>query len=184
VSIATKTGDGGETSLLFSRRVRKDCARVAAYGTVDELNSALGILRAWIAESNREDERAERILTIQHQLVTLMGEMATHPDDMDKYLKAGFVPITSKTTGAIDQWIESLENSGLNIGGWAMPGGNRPAAAADMARTICRRAEREVVHLLESRELINPEIAVFLNRLSDYLWLLARDLEQNQRNAY
>lgn len=113
-----------------------------------------------------------------------MGEMATHPDDMDKYLKAGFVPITSKNTGAIDQWIESLENSGLNIGGWAMPGGNRPAAAADMARTICRRAEREVVHLLESTELINPEIAVFLNRLSDYLWLLARDLEQNQRNAY
>lgn len=178
VSIATNTGDSGETSLLFSRRVRKDCPRVAAYGTVDELNSALGMVRAWMSESGGGDERGQRILKIQHQLVTLMGEMATHPDDMDKYLKAGFVPITSQTTESIDQMIKTLEDSGLDITGWAMPGGNKPAAAADMARTICRRAEREVVRLLESKELINPQIAVFLNRLSDYLWLLARDLEQ------
>jgi cob(I)alamin adenosyltransferase len=173
----TRTGDDGQTSLLFNRRVSKSDPRVAAYGTVDELNAALGLLRASMKNHSHSSDTAENILTIQRQLVGLMGEMATHPDDMERYLKSGFEQISSNSTGFLEEWILKLESRDLKLEGWVMPGENPEAAAADMARTVCRRAEREVTSLLEKGDLTNPNIGIFLNRLSDLLWLLGRDLE-------
>ena len=120
MSIATKKGDWGMTSLLFNRRVSKCDPRVEACGAVDELNAALGLARATIG--------------------TEKGR----------------------------------------VRGWALPGESLPSAALDMARTICRRAERRVCALHEARLLANGEIIVYLNRLSDWLWLLARSVEQTK----
>lgn len=165
------------TSLLFNRRVSKSSPRVHAYGTVDELNSSLGVLRAWLNQSGDYRSHGESILAIQKQLIQLMGELATHADDMDRYAKAGFISTSGESADLIETLIRDIELKGLKLDGWVMPGDNLLSASADQARTTCRRAEREVIRLLEDKELANQHIAVYLNRLSDYLWMLARDLE-------
>ena len=175
MSIATKTGDAGETSLMYGRRVPKTDARVDAYGCVDELNSALGLVRATAAAP-----LAEQILSIQKELVTVMGELATAPQDLARYQKDGFALTTAAMVDRLTAAIDDLEKDKTLYGkGWAMPGNTPLAAALDMARTVCRRAERRVA-ALDSKEHSIAEILRYLNRLSDLCWLLARFTEKEE----
>jgi cob(I)alamin adenosyltransferase len=170
VSIVTKTGDQGTTGLMYNRRVSKCHPRVAAYGTVDELNAAIGLARA----SASEEFVPKNLQMIQKDLVALMGELATLPEDLDRYVKDGFAVLTPEMTKKLEALVKEIEAQNISFKGWATPGANPTAAALDVARTVCRRAEREVCALKESGQLANDEILIYLNRLSDLLWLFAR----------
>lgn len=171
MSIATKTGDEGETSLMYGRRVPKTDARVDAYGCVDELNAALGLARATASDSFL----SEQILAIQKELVTVMGELATASEDMDRYTKDGFQFTTAAMTDRLTDLVHHLEKD-RTFRDWSTPGETKEAAALDLARTVCRRAERHVAVFLDSANF-NRELLRYLNRLSDALWLLARHAE-------
>lgn len=173
MSIVTKTGDQGMTALMYGRRVPKCHPRVEAYGAVDELNAALGVARA-VADT---DLIRERLTAIQKDLVIVMGELATAPEDLPRYKKDGYSVVTPALTARLDEAVKQVEAQIASPHGWATPGANAPAAALDMARTICRRAERRVCALQEAGQLQNPELIVYLNRLSDLLWLFARSAE-------
>ena len=119
----------------------------------------------------------EPILKVQHDLVILMGELATLPADRDRYVKDGFKLVTPELTAKLDALVKEIEGRKISFKGWATPGATANAAALDLARTTCRRAERRVCALREAGELGNDEIVIYLNRLSDTLWLLARWVE-------
>jgi cob(I)alamin adenosyltransferase len=173
MSIATKTGDNGTTGLMYNRRVSKCHPQVEAYGTVDELNSAIGLSRAASPHSLLK----ERLADIQKDLVILMGELATRPEDLPRYAGDGFPVVTPEMTVKLDSLVRQIESQNPTFKGWATPGDNLSSAALDLARTICRRAERQVCVLKENAQLRNEQIIIFLNRLSDALWLLARWME-------
>jgi cob(I)alamin adenosyltransferase len=174
MSIATKTGDAGETSLMYGRRVPKTDPRVDAYGCVDELNAALGVVRATSGASLV----AEQILAIQKELVTVMGELATAPNDLTRYEKDGYGLTTAEMVDRLTNSVNDLEKDKSLYGkGWATPGATPLAAALDVARTVCRRAERRVA-ALDSAEHSVSQILRYLNRLSDLCWLLARFAEK------
>jgi cob(I)alamin adenosyltransferase len=180
MSIATKTGDEGETSLMYGRRVRKTDARVDAYGSVDELNSALGLARA----SANSPFLAEQILAVQKELVAVMGELATAGEDLDRYIKDGFQLTNAAMTDRLTAAVDDLEKNRLGtFKDWAIPGKTMDSAALDLARTTCRRAERRVAALMEADDNFNREILRYLNRLSDLCWLLARYAEQRYEEA-
>jgi cob(I)alamin adenosyltransferase len=179
MSIATKTGDHGTTGLMYNRRVSKCHARVEAYGCVDELNAALGVARA----TAEHPSVREQLLGIQKDLIVLMGELATGTDDLERYARDGYTLVTAQTTAKLDRWIVEIEAQKISCRGWATPGETVHSAALDLSRTVCRRAERRVCALHEKGELRNPEIIVFLNRLSDWLWLLARWVESRPSSS-
>lgn len=173
MSIATRTGDKGTTGLMYNRRVSKCHPRVEAYGCVDELNSALGLARATAAH----EFVSGVLLAAQKDLVILMGELATGKDDLARYVKDGFSVVTPAMTVPLDQAIAQIESQSITYKGWATPGSSVHSGALDVARATCRRAERRVCALHELDELQNPEIIIYLNRLADLLWLLARWVE-------
>lgn len=171
MSIATKTGDAGETSLMYGRRIPKTDERVAAYGSVDELNAVLGLARATAVDRLVKEE----IAAIQDELIILMGELATAPEDLDRYAKDGFKTTSAAMVDRLTAVVDDLERNKLGpFKGWSLPGGSMNGAALDMARTVCRRAERQVVALMTGPDKFNREIVRYLNRLSDLCWLLAR----------
>jgi cob(I)alamin adenosyltransferase len=173
MSIATRTGDAGTTALMYNRRVPKSHPRVEAYGCVVELNAALGMARATADQPGI----AQHLLAIQQDLVALMAELATAAEDLERYTREGQPRITAAATAKLDALVRDLESRNLSFKGWATPGANLHAAALDLARTICRRAERRVCALQEGGQVQNLELIVYLNRLSDVLWLLARAAE-------
>lgn len=173
MSIVTKTGDKGTTALMYGRRVSKCHPRVEAYGCVDELNAALGHARA----TAEHDFVRDNLFSIQKDLVTLMGELATAVEDLPRYVKDGYSLVTSQMTHKLDALVKEIEAQNVSFKGWATPGDSVNSAALDMARTVCRRAERRVCALQESEQLHNAEIIIFLNRLADLLWLMARWVE-------
>lgn len=173
MSIVTKTGDKGMTALMYGRRVSKCHPRVEAYGCVDELNTALGLARATADGSFIRDN----LLVIQRDLVTLMGELATAVEDLPRYVKDNYTLVTSHLTHKLDALVREVEAQSVSFKGWATPGECRSSAALDGARTVCRRAERRVCALQEADQLQNSEIIIYLNRLADLLWLLARWVE-------
>jgi cob(I)alamin adenosyltransferase len=173
MSIATKTGDRGQTGLMYNRRVSKCHPRVEAYGAVDELNAALGLARASAPGASHQS----RLETIQKDLVILMGELATQMEDLPRYAKDGFSVVTPDLTAKLDLLVREIEAQKISFAGWATPGANLAAATLDVARTACRRAERRVCALREAGQLENGEIIIYLNRLSDALWLMARQAE-------
>lgn len=179
MSICTKTGDSGLTGLMYNRRVSKTHPRIEACGAVDELNAALGVARANLHATAMND----RLLLIQKQLVALMGELATHKDDLARYRRDGFELLPDNAPNQIEGWIQELEAQKISFKGWATPGATREAAALDLARAICRRAERQVERLLESNEIENRTLQVYLNRVSDFLWLSARAAETKAEHA-
>lgn len=171
MSIATKTGDLGSTALMFGRRVSKTHPRVAAYGAVDELNSALGMVRAFCGD----DAISSRVYEVQKELVILMGELAVDPADRERYAEKGFHFVQAAMVDALTVQVDDLEkNHRISFKHWATPGSTQPSAVLDIARTACRRAERQVVALHEGGGEVNPEIIRYLNRLSDLCWLWAR----------
>jgi cob(I)alamin adenosyltransferase len=177
MSIATKTGDKGETSLMYGRRVRKTDPRVDAYGCVDELNSALGLARAATDGALIKEE----ILRAQKELITVMGELATSAEDLERYRKDGFEITTSSMVDRVTGVIDELEkDKSLYPKDWVIPGASVASAALDNARTTCRRAERRVAALVNDDKNFNIEILCYLNRLSDLCWLLARKIEQKE----
>ena len=173
MSIATKTGDGGTTALMYGHRVSKCDPRVEACGAVDELNAAIGSARAAVAHRFVTDH----LYTTQKELVALMGELATLPDDIARYARDGFPVMSIEMTKRLDRIVGEIEAQNVSFKDWATPGATQSSAALDVARTTCRRAERRVCALHDAGQLHNPEILVYLNRLSDALWLMARWVE-------
>jgi cob(I)alamin adenosyltransferase len=178
MSIATKTGDQGLTGLMYNRRVSKCDERVEAYGSVDELNTAMGMARATASHAFIRDN----ILAIQKDLVILMGELATAVEDIPRYVKDGYTLVREGMTTKLDAYVRNIESQKVSFNGWATPGDSCGSAALDMSRTICRRAERRVCALHEKGRLENPEIIIYLNRLADVLWLMARWTEHQSSN--
>jgi cob(I)alamin adenosyltransferase len=177
MSIATKTGDKGETSLMYGRRVPKTDQRVETYGCVDELNSALGLARALVTD----EFVREQILAAQKELISVMGELATACEDTERYRTEGFGITTAEMVDRVTAVIDQLERSQeMKFHDWVIPGSSPGSAALDVARTTCRRAERRVAALSSGVEF-NGEVLRYLNRLSDLCWLLARRTEH--RNA-
>ncbi len=174
MSVITRRGDDGQTDLMFGRRTSKTSPRLEAYGTVDELNAVLGVARALgLTESS-----LARVDAVQECLVGLMGELATLGSDMEEYARRGYPRVGEADVAALEAAAQELEDGaqGIRFRGWARPGQGASAGAAqlDLARAVCRRAERRVGVLREAGDLLNPSIPLFLNRLSDLLWLLAR----------
>jgi len=175
MSIVTKTGDKGETSLMYGRRVSKSDPRVDAYGCVDELNAALGLARAVC----NDKFVSEQILAVQKDLIIVMGELATVAEDRQRYLKDGFQVTSEKMVDRITAVIVDLEkDKSLYPKDWVIPGGTAVSAALDFARTTCRRGERHIATWTSHEKDFNPEILRYLNRLSDWCWLLARYTEK------
>lgn len=170
MSIVTKTGDQGETSLMYGRRVSKNDPRVEAYGAVDELTSTLGLARA----SSQDDFISEQILAAQQDLIVLMGELATLPEDMNRYSGDGFKQVTAEMVDRLGATIADMEkDKSLYPKDWVIPG-HGASVVLDLSRTVCRRAERAVSGLSG----VNPEVLRYLNRLSDLCWILARLAEK------
>ena len=170
MSICTKRGDEGQTDLMFGRRVSKTSARVEACGAADELNAVLGIVR----NSNVSDEMKLWVDEVQKRLVGLMGVIATHEDDHGKYSKAGYTGVSAEDVAWLEALISEAETEkGIKFKGWARPGeaGAMAGAYLDLARTVCRRAER-TLWSIDDDFLVTARL--FLNRLSDSLWLVAR----------
>jgi len=177
MSIATKTGDDGSTALMYGRRVSKTDARITANGSIDELNAALGFVRATTGERLITDA----VLAIQKELVVLMGELAVVEEDRERYAKGGFLFVEPSMVDGLTALVDDLEkNHKIVYDGWATPGATLGSAALDLARTACRRAERNVIALRESGTSVNPEIVRYLNRLSDLCWLWARWVETHR----
>lgn len=178
MSIATKTGDRGSTSLLFGRRVPKTDARINCNGAVDELNAALGMARAHLAGTVGEPLITSVIIGIQKRLVDLMGEIATAAADRQRHKDAGFSSVSSEDVDALTAQIDELETKhNISFKHWATPGDSLASASLDVARTVCRRSERLVAILQEGDATFNPQILRYLNRLSDLCWLWARWVE-------
>jgi cob(I)alamin adenosyltransferase len=159
--IYTKTGDDGTTGLGDGTRVAKDSARVAAYGTVDEANSAIGVLLAVVVP----ETVGAQLIAIQHQLFDLGGELCI----------PGHAAIDDADVERLEQWLDA-HNAGLPaLKDFILPGGGEAAARCHLARTIVRRAERETVTLAR-HDAVRPQAIRYLNRLSDLLFVLARVL--------
>ena len=177
MSIVTKTGDQGETSLMYGRRVPKTHPRVDAYGCVDELNAALGLARTVCTDKFV----SEQILAAQKDLIVVMGELATDPQDRERYVKDGFPLTSAAMVERVTAVIVDLEkDKSLYPKDWVIPGGTTISAALDFARTTCRRSERQMTALMERERELNPEILRYVNRLSDFCWILARYVEKEQ----
>jgi cob(I)alamin adenosyltransferase len=165
MNIYTRTGDAGDTSLFGGQRVPKDAMRIEAYGTIDELNSVLGIVR-----SDNTHKDIDKILErIQEELFQLGADLATPRPGTAKPVKrfeANDALPLEKNIDALDAQLKPLEN-------FVLPGGSTVAAHLHFARTVCRRAERAVVRLSRNED-IGDGITVYLNRLSDLLFVLAR----------
>lgn len=169
-SISTMRGDGGETSLAGGVRVSKASARVEAYGTVDELNSSMGFARSICDDV----DIAAFTKTIQQDLFKIGSSLATCPESPKRQ-----VVIEQALVDRLTAEVHRLEAIEGMLGDWSIAGEHTVAAAYDVARTVCRRAERALVVLQEAGTIVQPPILAYLNRLSDLLWLFGRKLEHD-----
>ena len=173
--VYTRGGDMGQTSLVGGQRVSKASERLEAYGTVDELSSHLGLLAAMLSD---EEERA-MIIRIQQCLFNVCTNLATDQEQTPLYPSA-FLP-----EGAIEELEQKVDDIMRLLPerqGFVLPGGTRKAAQAHVCRTVCRRAERRIVALSEVAK-ISPEVLQFVNRLSDYLFVLAKKINFNANQS-
>ncbi|MDG3003427.1 cob(I)yrinic acid a,c-diamide adenosyltransferase [Paludisphaera mucosa] len=171
MKIYTKTGDEGTTGILGSKRLRKDDARIEVYGTVDELNAAIGFARALVMESTEDDVAAR----VQDELFTL-GAALADPDPQGPFHNKISDEHVENLERAIDDFTAELAPMRTFI----LPGGSPAAAQLHLARTICRRAERLVVHLAHLPEEDVPStLLIYLNRLSDLLFVMARTVNHH-----
>ncbi len=172
-SIATRTGDDGTTSFLYGQRVPKDHPQIEAIGVLDELNVSLGFVKA-TQPDQRHHAELERI---QHELVAFMGEVACTEADATRYAESKFAKINEPALARLDAAIEAIEARQPKFDGWATPGANLHSAALDLARTTARRAERRLAGLSQHGRTLRPLLLHYINRLSDLLWLMAREAE-------
>jgi cob(I)alamin adenosyltransferase len=179
MSIVTKKGDQGTTTLSYNRQVSKCHPRVEGYGAVDELAAAIGLARSLTGD----ELVRETLFAIQKDLIVVMGELATLPEDLARYVKDNYPVVTASITSKLSEQAAELEKRLPASKGWSIPGMDPGSSALHVARTVCRRAERRVCALQENKQLLNREIVVYLNRLSDVLWLLARKVEVDRENS-
>ena len=164
-SISTQRGDGGQTSLIGGQRVSKSSLRVEAYGTIDELNAALGLARSFC----KDQDIQVLVHTLQKELFVIGTSLAqTHRQNLVTPL------MVERLTKQVHD-IENLDN--ILTDEWSITGQHPSPATFDLARTICRRAERNILRLQETGEQVEAEIIPYMNRLSDLLWLLSRWIE-------
>lgn len=169
--IYTKTGDKGETSLYGGTRVSKAAARVESYGTLDELNAFIGLAKAEISD----EKVLSQLQKIQFDLFTVGSEAATPTDKL--ILANGKnrldLVISEKEILELEHWMDDFDAELEPLKFFILPSGGKAAASVHVCRTVCRRAERAMVFLNETEE-VRPELIKYLNRLSDYLFILAR----------
>lgn len=184
MKIYTKTGDQGNTSLFGGTRVPKYHIRINAYGTIDELNSYIGLLR----DQQIDETTAQNLIKIQNELFTIGSMLATSPEK--KVLKNGkellnIHKISTKSIQFLEEEIDSMNEKLAPLTNFVLPGGHITVSFCHIARCICRRAER-IVTELSTLSAVEKEIIVYLNRLSDYLFILARILatENNVKEIY
>lgn len=168
MKIYTRTGDQGTTALFGGGRVSKTHPRIAAYGTVDETNSFVGLARAHAADHPRFDRIDPALSEVQSELFILGADLATPAD-----ARAQTPRIDDEHVVRLERGIDELESDLPELKRFILPGGTRAAAVLHVARTVCRRAERLVLTAAE-QEPVTPAAPVYLNRLSDYLFVLAR----------
>jgi cob(I)alamin adenosyltransferase len=170
--VYTKTGDKGKTRLAGGQQVWKDSPRVEAYGTVDELNALLGVVRAlWLAEAkgSMRTRLEHELRWVQNKLFDIGGLLATKPDQSFPNMPSIEAVDVTRLENLIDGWQKDLQP----LREFILPGGGMIASSLHLARTICRRAERRCVSLLR-KERVDQAIIIYLNRLSDMLFVLAR----------
>ncbi|MDX1645577.1 MAG: cob(I)yrinic acid a,c-diamide adenosyltransferase [Longimicrobiales bacterium] len=168
MKIYTKTGDDGRTALFGGGRVPKDHVRVDAYGIIDELNAILG----WCVTRVSDSRLVKRLETIQHDLFSVGATLATPPADPGRERpRTPELPVDR--VEEMERWIDEAGDELPDLKAFVLPGGEEGASRLHVARTVCRRAERAVVHL-SGLEAVDPSIIVYLNRLSDLLFTFAR----------
>lgn len=188
MKIYTQTGDRGKTSMLSGERVAKDHARIDAYGEIDELNAGIGVLIAFLEPKADQavDQAKDQLLGIQSDLFLTGAWLAATPDSEARKRLA---PLTEAHTLAIEFFIDAMQAQLPELKSFILPGGDVAAAWAHQVRTVCRRAERAVVHLDRTQDQQEPgrddlkPVVTYINRLSDYFFVLARYLNQKAEVA-
>ena len=170
MSIATKRGDGGQTGLAGGIRVSKSDLRVESYGSVDELNTFLGFARS-ICQNK---EIAGWTEDIQRTLFRVGSALATPPESKKKP-----PVISTEDVDKLTDLVHKIEATEGILADWSLPGAHTESAAYEVARTVCRRAERNVVRFVENGGVVQAEVLAYLNRLSDVIWLFGRLIELN-----
>ena len=176
MKVYTKRGDDGTTGLLYGGRVDKDDLRTEAYGTVDEACSALGLARAQLTE---EPELADAVLTVQREMFVLGAQLATHTDHWSQ-LADGVSRVTDAMIDELERRIDLITDRYPLPKEFVVPGERLPGAAVDLARSIVRRAERAAVAMRREGLLPDDLLVRYINRLSDYLFVLARAIEHGE----
>ena len=166
--VYTRRGDEGVTSLVGGQRVSKASIRLESYGTVDELSAHLGLLASMLPDGVDKD----MIQRIQNNLFNVCTNLATDQDETPLYPSA-YLP--EGETECLEQQVDAMMNSFPEKQGFILPGGTREAAQAHVCRTVCRRAERRIVELAKTAK-VTPEVLQYINRLSDYLFVLSKKL--------
>lgn len=191
MKIYTRTGDSGTTGLFGGPRVAKDDSRIEAYGTVDELNAVLGCVRTAIEQSQDEEDRLHpnqrsepgslstldaKIVQVQHELFSIGAELASpHPEEFNLCV------IGQDHINRLEAWIDESESRLPPLKQFILPGGSAVASHVHLGRAVCRRAERRVISLadaVESETPISDTVIVYLNRLSDWLFVVSRDVNR------
>jgi cob(I)alamin adenosyltransferase len=168
MSIATKRGDGGKTGLAGGVRISKADVRVEAYGTVDELNAALGFARSICTNQ----EIASSVHEIQKTLFRVGSALASPPESPKPAPQ-----LSAEDVNRLTDQVHAIEQREGILSDWSLPGAHTGSAAFEVARTVCRRAERAIVRLAESGSTVHPQVIPYINRLSDLIWLFARQIE-------
>ncbi len=166
--IYTRTGDKGKTSLVGGARVKKTHVRLEAYGTVDELNSQLGLLYTYLTEEGDK----KLILWVQHKLFSVGSYLATDQSNTALRIES---QIADEDIHRLENAIDEADASLPPLKAFVIPGGSRGSAVCQVCRTVCRRAERRILTMAEEHE-VTENVSAFVNRLSDYLFVLARKM--------
>lgn len=172
MKIYTKTGDSGKTSLIGGQRVAKSHPRLEAYGSLDELNACIGIALAFLNDGQRgKDQVWNCLISTQHQLFNLGSQLACE----DESMRSKLPPVNKKLIDEMEANIDLMNEELPALKEFILPGGSKLAAQLHLSRTVCRRAERKLIQLNDAQNLSSETLEVmFLNRLSDFLFVLAR----------
>lgn len=167
-NLYTRTGDSGSTSLVDGSRTGKDSLRLESYGTVDELSSVLGLVAA---RPECPEEIRDQLRIIQHSLFDIGANLATPPTPSGEFVTVA----VDEEMAQLEGWIDSLDERTPKMKSFILPGGSVVSSECHVARTVCRRAERNIIALSRD-EAVDPQIVAYINRLSDYLFIAARYL--------
>ncbi len=175
MKVYTKTGDKGQTSLVGGQRVSKCCARLESYGTIDELNSHIGVLITYCTDQ----QDAEFLTDVQSKLFIVGGYLAT--DNTQRDIRPGNI-VTPEMVGEVEQQIDRIDAIIPPLKLFILPGGCRAASYCHVCRTVCRRAERRILALIEEGAEVDENVTSYVNRLSDYFFVLARKLNVDENH--